>query len=121
MPSQRHPGRVRSALIFERRGSADLARCALCADGSSFAALRSLQREYRWCFIGPLEGVPLRKRIVEVAMPPPPPRTKWTRRVPHPVLIGHAASLSQVVAEPFFLGAAAGAFAGGGGTQAPPA
>ena len=29
---------------------------------------------------------------------PPPPGTKWTRRVPHPVLIGHAASLSQVVA-----------------------
>ena len=28
--------------------------------------------------------------------PPPPPRTDWTRRVPHPVLIGHAASLSQV-------------------------
>jgi len=27
---------------------------------------------------------------------PPPPRTKWTRRVPHPVLIGHAESLSQV-------------------------
>ena len=26
----------------------------------------------------------------------PPPRTKWTRRVPHPVLIGHAAPLSQV-------------------------
>ena len=23
--------------------------------------------------------------------PPPTPRTKWTRRVPHPVLIGHAA------------------------------
>jgi hypothetical protein len=27
--------------------------------------------------------------------PPPSPRTKWTRRVPHPVLIGHAAFLSQ--------------------------
>ena len=26
---------------------------------------------------------------------PPPSRTKWIRRVPHPVLIGHAASLSQ--------------------------
>jgi len=26
---------------------------------------------------------------------PPYPRTKWTRRVPHPVLIGHAASLSR--------------------------
>ena len=25
---------------------------------------------------------------------PAPPRTKWTRRVPHPVLIGHAASLT---------------------------
>ena len=25
---------------------------------------------------------------------PPPPRTKWTRRVPYPVLIGHAASLA---------------------------
>jgi hypothetical protein len=31
-----------------------------------------------------------------VDVTPPPPRTKWTRRVPHPVLIGHAASLSQV-------------------------
>jgi len=28
---------------------------------------------------------------------PAPSRTKWTRRVPHPVLIGHAASLSQVL------------------------
>ena len=26
--------------------------------------------------------------------PPPSPRTKWTRRIPHPVLIGHAASLT---------------------------
>ena len=31
---------------------------------------------------------------MEAPPPPPPPlRTKWTRRVPHPVLIGHAASL----------------------------
>jgi len=28
-------------------------------------------------------------------LPPPPLRTKWTRRVPHPVLIGHAASLTR--------------------------
>jgi len=28
------------------------------------------------------------------APPPPPSRTKWTRRVLHPVLIGHAASLT---------------------------
>jgi hypothetical protein len=25
---------------------------------------------------------------------PPPPRTKWTRRVPHPILSGHASSLT---------------------------
>ena len=30
----------------------------------------------------------------EVGPAPPPLRTKWTRRVPHPVLIGHAASLT---------------------------
>ena len=28
----------------------------------------------------------------------PPPRTKWTRRVTHPVLIGHAASLTPLLA-----------------------
>ena len=33
----------------------------------------------------------------EVVPPPPLFRTNRTRRVPHPVLIGHAASLSQVV------------------------
>ena len=31
---------------------------------------------------------------------PPPLRTKWTRRVPHPVLIGHAASLSSGLGQP---------------------
>ena len=30
----------------------------------------------------------------DIGTPLPPPRTKWTRRVPHPVLIGHAASLT---------------------------
>ena len=42
-----------------------------------------------------------RHRALEAALaaqapppPPPPSRTKWTRRVPHPVLIGHAASLT---------------------------
>ena len=34
-----------------------------------------------------------------VAAPPPLPRTKWTRHVPHPVLIGHAgAQLDALVA-----------------------
>ena len=30
--------------------------------------------------------------------PPPSPRTKWTRRVPHPVLIGHVSSLTWACA-----------------------
>ena len=37
------------------------------------------------------------RAIVNEVRPPAPPlpsRTKWTRRVPHPVLIGHAASLT---------------------------
>ena len=37
-------------------------------------------------------------RALTLSSPPPPPppsRTKWTRRVPHPVLIGHAASLAR--------------------------
>ena len=42
-------------------------------------------------------GTPLFLAPETVARAPPPPsRTKWTRRVPHPVLIGHAASFSQV-------------------------
>jgi len=35
-----------------------------------------------------------RFRPHKVAPPPPSSRTKWTRRVPHPVPIGHAASLT---------------------------
>ena len=33
-------------------------------------------------------------QLREQQAPPPSSRTKWTRRVPHPVLIGHAASLT---------------------------
>ena len=42
----------------------------------------------------------MRRQAAPAVVPPPPPplfRTNRTRRVPHPVLIGHAASLSQVV------------------------
>ena len=46
-----------------------------------------------------MSGLDFRQVACGAAHPPPPPplpRTKWTHRVPHPVLIGHAASLSQV-------------------------
>ena len=38
-------------------------------------------------------STPARSALCSAALPPPP-RTKWTRRVPHPVLIGHAVSLT---------------------------
>ena len=37
--------------------------------------------------------------------PPPPPRTNWTRLVPHPVLIGQASAHAQVSASTFPLAA----------------
>ena len=40
--------------------------------------------------VGHLPDVPLRTEAQGVS---PPPRTKWTRRVPHPVLTGHVSSL----------------------------
>ena len=39
-------------------------------------------------------SVAARERAPACPPAPPPSRTKWTRRVPHPVLIGHAASLT---------------------------
>ena len=35
------------------------------------------------------------RRVISSAKDPPPPRTKWTRRVPHTVLTGHASSPEQ--------------------------
>jgi hypothetical protein len=44
-------------------------------------------------------------KILEFTPPPPPSRTKWTRRVRHPVLIGHVSSqVAQILqASGFFL------------------
>ena len=39
-------------------------------------------------------GCGRRQRTCSNGVPPSPPSTKWTRRVPHPVLIGHAASFT---------------------------
>jgi hypothetical protein len=46
--------------------------------------------------IAPATAVPRRRGLSTAVFKqePPPPRIKWTRRVPHPVLIGHAASLT---------------------------
>ena len=43
--------------------------------------------------------LPRGRGVASLPPPPPPFRTKWTRRVPHQVLTGHAASLTPFVAE----------------------
>ena len=52
------------------------------------------QRRFPWlpAHAGARAAVAARERLPP---PPPAPRTKWTRRVPHPVLTGHAASLTH--------------------------
>ena len=86
----------RSRARFGRRfsslspGGREIARTgclkAALVDGDAFMLVSSATSN-RW------------KYVQEVRRPPPPPppplRTKWTRRVPHPVLIGHAASLTR--------------------------
>jgi hypothetical protein len=48
-----------------------------------------------WLYLDVATAIPC-ELLLSTVRAPPPPRTKWTRRVRHPVLIGHAASLSQV-------------------------
>ena len=56
------------------------------------ARLTRAARPHR-CSSGTWQPTP--PRAACAGSPPPSPRTKWTRRVPHPVLIGHAASLGR--------------------------
>jgi serine/threonine protein kinase len=75
-------------------------RCASCEahrQCETRHALKGARRQVRLTDFG------LSRKLGEAAAgrdsvppPPPPSGTKWTRRVPHPVLIGHVASLSQV-------------------------
>jgi hypothetical protein len=76
------------------RGGNTAALFAALARGLA-AAVRAHVQRFRF---SPMGGVQLIRDLVayQVRPPPPlpPPRTKWTRRVPHPVLLGHAASLT---------------------------
>jgi len=58
------------------------------------AAPRALPESLRGLLRGSWLATPDMAVVLEVTTRPPPSRTKWTRRVPDPVLIGHAASLT---------------------------
>jgi len=74
---------AKSALLAK----AHIAKSALFADADAMPDPRRFQEE------GAV-GLPAKARACLAAGAPPSSRTKWTRRVPHPVLIGHAASLT---------------------------
>ena len=78
-------------IISERNKVAVAALDRALSDGCSRTAL----------LYGGLHGADLDQRLtaqlgLRRAGTPPPPRTKWTRRVPHPVLIGHGDPSTQV-------------------------
>jgi hypothetical protein len=85
-PAGRVPRFGAGAVADTRSGWASVA--VECAPGERAATLP----------VALAESATLRVRAVDAegreVCPPPPPRTKWTRRVPHPVLIGHVASLT---------------------------
>ena len=93
---------VASAASMRAR-SVSSARCAAparspaasaCVRASSSSAPRARASS---CASRPARRQPSPRRPAAPRLPPPPPRTKWTRRVPHPVLIGHAASPHPVL------------------------
>ena len=65
------------AQLYTRRARAGAEQVVLLLKSSDFA-VHDLCHAFDCC--------------TRVPPPPLPPRTKWTRRVPHPVLIGHAGS-----------------------------
>jgi hypothetical protein len=82
--------------------------CPLLHPGLLSGRARGVRRARRWSRggpgprgdRGPRARAPRRRGYApgraspRAAAPPPVLRTKWTRRVPHPVLTGHAASLT---------------------------
>ena len=66
------------------------ASCARCGHGGHVAHIRPWFAKYAKC-------ATVRRFTPNRSPPPPSSRTKWTRSVPHPVLIGHAALQSAAL------------------------
>jgi len=92
-------GALRRAGGGSPAAAAAAARAGWLGGGQRPSLLRHLLRRVLWPPRARAEALGGRRQHVghghRAQKPASPPRTKWTRRVPHPVLIGHAASLSQ--------------------------
>jgi hypothetical protein len=68
---------------------------ALSAAAAAAAAAQAMGTlDFPYFHVEQTTRLNLSRELLLGVMCAPPPRTKWTRRVPHPVLIGHAASLT---------------------------
>jgi hypothetical protein len=84
-----------SAKLNLKRGGAQAAAAARRARGARAVAPRRPRHGLGGALAAArVPGVPRAPGREGLTPPPSPTRTKWTRRVPHPVLIGHAASLA---------------------------
>jgi len=98
----RAPGGLDVATLVDRQRIAQLQQFFVCLEldlppgARAPPAMRALRAQLGAACreeFAALDASPSRLQS-QVPSPPPSPRTKWTRRVPHPVLIGHAASLT---------------------------
>jgi ATP-dependent helicase STH1/SNF2 len=91
------PGRLEQQELPEavEDGNNDL--CELCQQGGEVVCCERCPAVYHaQCLGARMEDLPDEYICPKCTAPPPPPRTKRTRRVLHPVLTGYVSSLSQV-------------------------
>ena len=93
------PGMAREAQALARMAAGAFLGCNPALDPlAPHAPLRASRRRAEPALRAGLALVDLAAAYAIMSEAPrpatPTPRTKWTRRVPHPVLIGHAASLT---------------------------
>ena len=96
-PRSRKPGATRGSFSAHCVNSPRLllSRTSGCVSGLYLGAAGEPASEQGGRTTGLQTAERVRRETRGGAPPPAPPRTKWTRRVPHPVLIGHAASAAR--------------------------
>ena len=87
--------RLEAQLLAEQRAAREARRAARAAEEGLGAVAGGGGEEGAGHEAEMEEALAALREEVAAGLAPPPPRTKWTRRVPRPVLIGHDASLGS--------------------------